>query len=68
MQGTRSARVPWAALRRVRGGARLALDPVLGPRAAEFWSTVPYLDPSSGDHKIIWELNRHQHLLVLGRA
>src|SRR5262249_8334594 len=24
--------------------------------------------PSSGDHKIIWELNRHQHWLSLGRA
>src|SRR5262249_9193466 len=28
----------------------------------------PFLDPSCGDHKIIWELNRHQHWLVLGRA
>jgi hypothetical protein len=33
-----------------------------------FWSDVPYLDPACGDHKIIWELNRHQHWLVLGRA
>ena len=24
------------------------------------WADVPYLDPSIGDHKIIWELNRHQ--------
>src|SRR5262249_3374208 len=32
------------------------------------WSLVPYLDASCGDHKIIWELNRHQHWLVLGRA
>ena len=29
---------------------------------------VPYLDPACGDHKIIWELNRHQHWLALGRA
>ena len=36
------------------------------PRA--FWSTVPYLDSACGDHKIIWELNRHQHWLALGRA
>jgi hypothetical protein len=45
------------------------LDPVHDrrpPRA--FWSTVPFLDPRCGDHKIIWELNRQQHLLVLGRA
>src|SRR5205807_8897936 len=33
-----------------------------------FWSEVPYLDPKCGDHKIIWELNRHQHWLTLGRA
>jgi len=33
-----------------------------------FWSRVPYLDPRYGDHKIIWELNRHQHWLALGRA
>jgi uncharacterized heparinase superfamily protein len=32
------------------------------------WADVPYLDPSIGDHKIIWELNRHQHWLQLGRA
>jgi hypothetical protein len=45
------------------------LDPVLDRRPPHsFWSTVPYLDPSCGDHKIIWELNRHQHWLALGRA
>lgn len=45
------------------------LDPVHKRRAPmQFWSTVRYLDPSYGDHKIIWELNRQQHLLVLGRA
>ena len=27
-----------------------------------------YLDAACGDHKIIWELNRHQHWLTLGRA
>jgi hypothetical protein len=32
------------------------------------WSSVPYLRPECGDHKIIWELNRHQHFLGLGRA
>ena len=32
------------------------------------WAEVPYLDPAIGDHKIIWELNRHQHWLQLGRA
>ena len=29
---------------------------------------MPYLRPECGDHKVIWELNRHQHWLVLGRA
>ena len=44
-------------------------DPVHRRRSPiEFWSAVPYLDPRSGDHKIIWELNRHQHWLKLGRA
>jgi hypothetical protein len=33
-----------------------------------YWCTVPYLDPATGDHKIIWELNRHQHWLCFGRA
>lgn len=44
-------------------------DPVHGRTAPRtFWSDVPYLDPACGDHKIIWELNRHQHWLALGRA
>ena len=54
------------------GGAKSPdwhLDPVHHRRAPRrFWSTVPYLDPSCGDHKIIWELNRHQHWVALGRA
>lgn len=33
-----------------------------------FWHSVPYLDRQCGDHKITWELNRHQHFLTLGRA
>ena len=44
-------------------------DPVHHRRPASgFWASVPYLDARSGDHKIIWELNRHQHWLALGRA
>lgn len=44
-------------------------DPVHNRRAPRrFWADVPYLDPAIGDHKIIWELNRHQHWLRLGRA
>jgi hypothetical protein len=45
------------------------LDPVSGRRApADCWTTIQYLDPRHGDHKVIWELNRHQHWLALGRA
>lgn len=44
-------------------------DPVHGRRGSrEFWTEVRYLDPCYGDHKIIWELNRHQHWIALGRA
>ena len=44
-------------------------DPV-HDRAAPliFWDSVPYLDPAYGDHKVTWEINRHQHFLTLGRA
>jgi hypothetical protein len=35
----------------------------------EYFRRVPYLDLSrAGDHKYIWELNRHQHLVVLAQA
>jgi hypothetical protein len=45
------------------------LDPVHDRRApAVFWADVPYLDPTCGDHKVIWELNRHQHWQQLVRA
>jgi hypothetical protein len=44
-------------------------DPVHGRSAPRrYWASVPYLDPTAGDHKIIWELNRHQHWLTFGRA
>jgi hypothetical protein len=45
------------------------LDPVHERRSPEvFYTRVPYLSPEVGDHKIIWEINRHQHWLGLGRA
>ena len=45
------------------------LDAISGRRAPpDFWADVPYLDPALGDHKLTWELNRHQHWLQLGRA
>lgn len=44
-------------------------DVVRGRRMPDgFWAAVPYLDPRHGDHKVVWELNRHQHWLALGRA
>jgi Heparinase II/III-like protein/Heparinase II/III N-terminus len=34
-----------------------------------YFRRIPYLDFARvGDHKYIWELNRHQHLLVLAQA
>ena len=36
---------------------------------ASYFRLIPYLDMTSvGDHKIIWELNRHQHLILLAQA
>lgn len=35
----------------------------------QYFRRVPYLDPlKAGDHKVIWELNRHQHLVLLAQA
>ncbi|HLK35016.1 MAG TPA: heparinase II/III family protein, partial [Terriglobales bacterium] len=34
-----------------------------------YFRRIPYLDARrAGDHKVIWELNRHQHLVVLSQA
>jgi len=46
------------------------LDPVSGRRGhLDHWSRVPYLDASQvGDHKVTWELNRHQWSLWLAQA
>lgn len=35
----------------------------------DYFRRIPYLDVSrAGDHKIVWELNRHQHLVILAQA
>ena len=35
----------------------------------KYFRRIPYLDSQkAGDHKNIWELNRHQHLVVLAQA
>jgi len=46
------------------------LDAVHGKRAPlKPWYKIHFLDFAEvGDHKIIWELNRHQHLVVLAKA
>jgi hypothetical protein len=46
------------------------LDPVHGKSAPlEPWFKIPFLDFAAvGDHKVIWELNRHQHLVTLAKA
>ena len=43
------------------------LDPVHGKRAPlDPWFKIPFLDFAVvGDHKVTWELNRHQHLVTL---
>ncbi len=45
-------------------------DPVADRRAPlVHWSRVPYLDTAVvGDHKVVWELNRHQWLATLGQV
>ncbi len=46
------------------------LDAVHGKRAPlKAWYKIPFLNFAQvGDHKIIWELNRHQHLVTLAKA
>ncbi|MGO9403359.1 MAG: alginate lyase family protein [Terriglobales bacterium] len=46
------------------------LDPVHGKRAPlDPWFEIPFLDFAVvGDHKVTWELNRHQHLVTLAKA
>jgi len=46
------------------------LDPVHGKRAPlDPWFKIPFLDFAvAGDHKVIWELNRHQYLVTLAKA
>lgn len=46
------------------------LDAVHGKRAPlDPWFKIPFLDFAAvGDHKVTWELNRHQHLVTLAKA
>jgi hypothetical protein len=46
------------------------LEPVAGVRAPlRHWSRIDFFNPGLvGDKKIVWELNRCQHFITLGRA
>ena len=45
-------------------------EPISGKIAPDtHWSRVPYLDVGAvGDHKVLWEFNRHQHFVTLAQA
>jgi len=45
-------------------------DPASGiATAPRYFRRIPYLDAGhAGDHKLIWELNRHQHWVLLAQA
>jgi Heparinase II/III-like protein/Heparinase II/III N-terminus len=45
-------------------------DPQRGVETpARYFRGIPYLDvTAAGDHKLIWEVNRHQHLVLLAQA
>ena len=45
-------------------------DPVHHKRSPRLpWYQIPFLDFNQvGDHKVIWELNRHQHLVALAQT
>lgn len=84
LRGSRAeAEIMQAAAEIMEGRHRiLGLDLHLGPElrwradpvhhretGLPYFRRVPYLDFSlAGDHKIIWELNRHQHLTILAQA
>lgn len=45
-------------------------DPHCGTETpASYFRRIPYLDlATAGDHKFIWEINRHQHLVLMAQA
>ncbi len=45
-------------------------DPQRGIETPQkYFRLIPYLDlAAAGDHKLIWEVNRHQHLVLLAQA
>lgn len=59
-------------------GAEIATGPAIDWRrdyvdgvssGVDYFRRIPYLDFASvGDHKAVWELNRHQHMVLLAQA
>jgi Heparinase II/III-like protein/Heparinase II/III N-terminus len=45
-------------------------DPYRGTETGvQYFRRIPYLDlAAAGDHKFVWEVNRHQHLVLLAQA
>ena len=84
LQGSSFAREVKAIAEEISAGAvpLLGFNFAVGPRPAwrkdyvsglesgtVYFRKLPYLDATLiGDHKIIWELNRHQHLALLAMA
>ena len=63
-------RFPIFGLKLETGSAiRWRKDYINGPETScAYFRLIPYLDcRRAGDHKIIWELNRHQHLVLLAQ-
>ena len=56
----------------VEYGATVAwrCDPQRGIETPQkYFRSIPYLElAAAGDHKLIWEVNRHQHLVLLAQA
>lgn len=54
----------------IKGTIPWRRDPVHGQElGTDYFRKIPYLDfARAGDHKFIWELSRHQHLVVLAQA
>jgi hypothetical protein len=84
LAGTQFAADLSARAQRIAGGELPAFDTWIQPggpirwrkdyrhgqeTAALYFRRVPYLDFSAaGDHKWVWEINRHQHLATLAQA
>ena len=71
-RGILSGRLPLLGIGEVNTGSSIAWrrDYCSGRETGtSYFRTIPYLDfERAGDHKIIWEVNRHQHLVLLCQA